>query len=169
MRAGGPAPAMTDSANAVLRPGLARLVLIESPTATYDCGTEQRARQCAQLSLYYMHGLGHGIGLDVHDPDQYYMTGTIAIGSAFTIEPGVYVRANLIDIIPDTPRNRQLKAKLAPVVARYAGMGVRIEDDYLVTDEGVERPSKGVPRELDEVERELAKPRAELLPIRRAP
>ncbi len=169
VRAGGPARAMTDSSNAVLRSGLARLGLIESPDAMYDCGTSQRPRQCSQLSLYYMHGLGHGIGLDVHDPDQYYMTGTIGVGSAFTIEPGVYVRENLIEIIPDTPRNRQLKAKLAPVVARYAGMGVRIEDDYLVTEQGVERPSKGVPRELDEVERELAKPRTELLPIRRAP
>ncbi len=55
-----------------------------------------------------MHGLGHGIGLEVHDPDQYYFTGKVAPGSAFTIEPGVYVRANLLDILPKTPRNAQL-------------------------------------------------------------
>jgi Xaa-Pro aminopeptidase len=160
---------MTDSSNRVLREGLARLGLIESPDATYDCGTTQRARQCPQLSLYYMHGLGHGIGLDVHDPDQYYTTGRIDVGSAFTIEPGVYVRANLMEIIPDTPRNREFKARVATAFARYAGMGVRIEDDYLVTERGVERASSGVPREIDEVERELAKPRTTLLPVRRAP
>jgi Xaa-Pro aminopeptidase len=168
VRAGGPSRAMTDSSNATLRQGLAKLGLIESPDATYDCGTPERARQCPQLGLYYMHGLGHGIGLDVHDPDQYYTTAVIDVGSAFTIEPGVYVRANLMEIIPDTPKNRAYKAKVAAAFARYAGMGVRIEDDYLVTAEGVQRVSAGVPREIDEIEREMAKPRTPL-PVPRTP
>lgn len=168
VRAGGPARAMTDSSSHVLRQGLARLGLIESPDATYDCGTAERARQCSQLSLYYMHGLGHGIGLDVHDPDQYYTTGTIDTGSAFTIEPGVYVRANLMEILADTPRNRSFKAKVGAAFTKYAGLGVRIEDDYLVTPAGVERASKGVPREIDEIEREMAKPRT-ALPVPRTP
>ena len=38
--------------------------------------------------MYYMHGLGHGIGLEVHDPEQYYYLGLIQPGSAFTLEPG---------------------------------------------------------------------------------
>lgn len=159
VRAGGEARAMTDSSNAALRTGLTRLGLIESPMATYDCGTVQRPRHCPQLSLFYMHGLGHGIGLEVHDPDQYYFTGTIEVGSAFTIEPGIYVRAQLAQIIPDTPRNRAWIARLAPALARYAGIGVRIEDDYLVTKSGVLRPSAGVPRELAEVEAVMAEPR----------
>lgn len=159
VRAGGLARAMTDSSTAVLRNGLTRLGLIESPTATFDCGTAARMQQCPQLSLFYMHGLGHGIGLDVHDPDQYYETGLIGVGSAFTIEPGVYVRSNLAEILPDTPRNRALLQKIAPALRRYAGIGVRIEDDYLVTASGVERPSALVPREIDAIERLLAEPR----------
>jgi Xaa-Pro aminopeptidase len=102
--------------------------------------------------LYYMHGLGHGIGLEVHDPEQYYFTGTIRPGSAFTIEPGIYVRANVLDVLPDTPRNRALVARLRPVVDRYKNIGVRIEDDYVVTDRGVEWISRA-PREIAEIER----------------
>lgn len=159
VKVGAPSRAMADSASATLRAGLARLGLIEAPDATFDCGSPDRPRQCPQLSLYYMHGLGHGIGLDVHDPEQYTMTGRIDIGSAFTIEPGVYVRGNLLDIVPDSPRNREMKARIAPAVRRYADIGVRIEDDYLVTADGVVRASAGVPREIDEIEAELAKPR----------
>jgi Xaa-Pro aminopeptidase len=68
---GAPARRMSDSANAVLAAGLARLGLIESPSATYVCAVGDAPRQCPQYRLYYMHGLGHGIGLEVHDPDQY--------------------------------------------------------------------------------------------------
>ena len=104
-----------------------------------------------------MHGLGHGIGLDVHDPDQYYETGKLAAGSAFTIEPGIYVRANLLDVIPDTPRNRTLKERIGPAVRRLADVGVRIEDDYVVTAQGVEWISRA-PREADEIEALMREP-----------
>ncbi len=149
---GAPARAMSDSARAVIAAGLTRLGLIESSTATYDCGSAERPRQCSQVQLYYMHGLGHGIGLEVHDPDQYYFTGTIATGSAFTIEPGIYVRGNLLDILPKTPRNAQLAAKIGGAVRKHADIGIRIEDDYLVTDQGLEWISCGLPREADEIE-----------------
>ncbi len=144
--------AVSDSARTVIARGLAQLGLIEAPDATYDCGTAQAPRSCSQVTLYYMHGLGHGIGLEVHDPDQFYLTGMIGVGSAFTIEPGVYVRENLIDIIPDTPANRNLKQKIAPAVKRYANIGVRIEDNYLVTPQGTEWSSCGLPREIEEIE-----------------
>jgi Xaa-Pro aminopeptidase len=160
IRVDGAARAMTDSSNAVLAAGLTSLGLIESPGATYDCGTVDMPRICPQMGLYYMHGIGHGLGLLVHDPDQYASTGKFAVGSAFTIEPGIYVRGNLMEIIPDTPRNRELKSRIGPAVRRHANIGVRIEDDYLVTERGVLRPSSGVPREIDEVERVLAEPRA---------
>ena len=159
IRLDGPWRTLIDSSNTVLSAGLASLGLIEGVGAMYDCGAAEQPRQCSQLSLYYMHGLGHGIGLDVHDPDQYASTGRIGVGSAFTLEPGLYVRANLFEIIPDTPRNRQLKARIGAAVATHVDIGVRIEDDFLVTASGVLRPSAGVPRELEEVERELALPR----------
>ena len=144
----GPAGALSAAANASLDSSLTRLGLIESVGATYDCGE----RQCTQRSLYYMHGLGHGIGLDVHDPGA--ATGgnaPLVPGSAFTIEPGIYVRGNLLDIIPNTPKNQAMIAKIRPAVQKYANIGVRIEDDYIVTPNSVEWISRA-PRELNEVE-----------------
>lgn len=143
---------VSDSAQRTIAAGLARLGLIESPNATYECGSGEQSRRCPQASLYYMHGLGHGIGLEVHDPDQFYFTGTIGQGSAFTIEPGIYVRSNLLDVVSDVPANRQLRALLSANVPRYANVGVRIEDDYVVTPRGVEWASCGLPREVDEIE-----------------
>jgi Xaa-Pro aminopeptidase len=148
---GARAALMSDSATATIASGLTRLGLIESPTATYDCGSAQQSQQCSQVELYYMHGLGHGIGLEVHDPDQFYFTGTIAAGSAFTIEPGIYVRENLVEILPKTSRNASLIAKIRPAVEKYRNIGIRIEDDYVVTPQGVEWISRA-PREAVEVE-----------------
>jgi Xaa-Pro aminopeptidase len=145
---GAPARNMSVAASKVLAEGLARVGLIQSPTATYDC---DNGRKCSQLSLYYMHGLGHGIGLEVHDPDQYYFTGTIAPGSAFTIEPGIYVRENLLEILPDSPANKALVNAIRGAHAKYKNIGVRIEDDYVVTASGVEWISKA-PREMAEIE-----------------
>ena len=99
-----------------------------------------------------MHGLGHGIGLEVHDPDQYYFTQTIAPGSAFTIEPGIYVRENLLDVVAKTPRNEQMVNAIRGAHAKYRNIGVRIEDDYVATDKGVEWISRA-PREMDEIEK----------------
>ena len=103
-----------------------------------------------------MHGLGHPIGLDVHDVDVY-TSGPLVEGSAFTIEPGLYVRANTVDIISNDPKNAALKAKIAPAVKKYANVGVRIEDDYIVTAKGFDRLTADAPREMDEIEREMAK------------
>jgi Xaa-Pro aminopeptidase len=143
---------MNDSASATLAAGLARLGLIESPAATYDCEAGGTRGQCPQLRLYYMHGLGHAIGLDVHDPGTSgVQAGQLRPGDVFSIEPGVYVRRNLLQIIPDTPRNRTLKETIRAAVERYADIGVRIEDDYLVAAAGLERLSTG-PREIAEIE-----------------
>lgn len=148
VRIGGSARQMMDSSAATLAAGLARLGLVESPTATYDCG----GRTCPQAQLFTIHGLSHGIGLEVHDPEAWYFTGRFADGSALTIEPGIYVRANLLDdVIPDTPANAALRARLAPLLPRYRNIGVRIEDDYIVTARGAEWISRA-PREADEIE-----------------
>ena len=112
---------------------------------------------CTQAFLYMAHGLGHGIGLEVHDrPHPWYGTGTFQPGDVFTIEPGVYVSRKLLEILPDTPRNRAMIAKVRPAVERYHDTGIRIEDDYLVTDRGAEWLSRA-PREISEVEAEMAR------------
>jgi Xaa-Pro aminopeptidase len=142
---------MSDSATASLTASLAKLGLIESPAATFDCEGPAGPSTCPQYRLYYMHGLGHGIGLDVHDPWRASATDVLTPGHAFTIEPGIYVRSNTLDIIPDTPRNRAFKEKIRAAVARYSNIGVRIEDDYFVTPAEVEWISR-VPREISEIE-----------------
>ena len=89
--------------------------------------------------------------MDVHDPGAATNSGNLVPGSAFTIEPGIYVRANLLDIIPNTPKNQAMIAKIRPAVQKYANIGVRIEDDYIATDNTVEWISRA-PREINEVE-----------------
>jgi Xaa-Pro aminopeptidase len=151
---GSPASAMNTAAATTLSAGLARLGLIEAADASYDCAPT--GEQCPQYRLYYMHGLGHAIGLDVHDPGTSgVQAGVLAPGDVFSIEPGVYVRRNLLEIIPDTPRNRTLKERIRSAVERYADIGVRIEDDYVVTPTGLERISTG-PREIAEIEALMA-------------
>ncbi len=139
--------------------GLARLGLIESPEALYDCRMGGQVGECPQFFLFYMHGLGHGLGLDVHDPEPAYpdFGGRFVVGSAFTIEPGIYVRQDVLDYLPDTPRNRAMIAKLRPAVQKYRNIGVRIEDDYFITASGVERVSDGAPREIAEIEALMAR------------
>ena len=57
----------------------------------------------------------------------------------------------MLDALPDTPRNRAFIAKVMPAVKRFQNSGVRIEDDYIVTDKGTERISRA-PREIEEIE-----------------
>ncbi|MEJ7758060.1 MAG: aminopeptidase P family protein [Gemmatimonadaceae bacterium] len=147
-----PYAALVSAAQASLSASLARIGLIEAAGATYDCGAPG-TQPCSQLSLFYMHGLGHPIGLDVHDPGE----DNLVAGSAFTIEPGIYVRENLLDIIPKTPRNLAMIARIRPAVEKYRNIGVRIEDDYIVTPAGVEWISKA-PREIPEIEAIMREP-----------
>jgi Xaa-Pro aminopeptidase len=87
-----------------------------------------RDKQGNTLDKYFIHGLGHWIGMDVHDVGSY---GVLPVGSVFTIEPGIY--------LPDE------------------GFGVRIEDDYLVTEKGLVKMSGKLPSEPDEIERMMAR------------
>jgi Xaa-Pro aminopeptidase len=151
---GAPWKAWRDTALAVEARGLAKLGLIESPDATFDPPWKEqcanRPEACRQGFLYMAHGLGHGIGLEVHDPP-HTGRGTFEVGNVFSIEPGVYVSTKLLDMLPDTPKNRQMIAKVRKAVERYQNTGVRIEDDYVITPNGVEWLSKA-PREVAEVE-----------------
>jgi Xaa-Pro aminopeptidase len=156
---GAPGRAMDDSAAGTIARGLARLGLIESPDATFDPPWSDRcarnAAACRQSYFFYFHGVGHGIGLDVHDPTQY-SSGppdrrVVKLGDAFTIEPGVYIDAGRLSLLPDTPRNRAFIAATRTAISRYDGIGVRIEDDYLARDGGAERITPAV-REISEIE-----------------
>jgi Xaa-Pro aminopeptidase len=86
-----------------------------------------------------VHGTSHHLGLDVHDCAQarrdMYLDGLLEPGMVFTIEPGLYFKA---------------ADQLVP--AEFRGIGVRIEDDVLVTPDGVENLSAGFPRTRAEVE-----------------
>jgi Xaa-Pro aminopeptidase len=148
--------AWRDSARAVEARGLARLGLIESAEATFDPPWPERCQAdpvyCTQAFLYMAHGLGHGIGLEVHDPPHPWVgTGTFQVGDVFTIEPGIYISTRLLDMLADTPKNRAMIAKVRSVVERYQNIGVRIEDDYVITPGGVEWLSRA-PREIAEIE-----------------
>jgi Xaa-Pro aminopeptidase len=90
---------------------------------------------------YYMHGVGHYLGLDVHDAGRYFVdqqaknSRPFAPGMVLTVEPGLYIP-------PDD--------KSAP--AKYRGIGVRIEDDVLVTEDGNRNLTSKVPKDPDEIE-----------------
>jgi len=157
---GTPRNVPTDSAYVVLKTGLTRLGLIESPTASFDpppglCpGTWANADgSCPQWYLYVYHGFIHGIGLDVHDPSQFgdVPPNEFGEGDAFTIEPGIYVREHVFRDLPDTPRNRALIATAREAAEKYRNVGVRIEDDYVITGGRLRRISLA-PREIAEIE-----------------
>ena len=156
--------AAADSSVVVRTRGLATLGLIESEDAMYDppwrVDCTANPAGCKQANLWMIHGISHGIGLAVHDPLQGDGNGgTFAEGDAFTIEPGIYISTRALDVLPDTPRNRQFKAKVLAKVKQYENTGVRIEDDYIITQKGLERISL-VPREIDEIEALMKRRRA---------
>ena len=91
--------------------------------------------------------------MDVHDVGDYQKP--LAAGMAFTIEPGIYVRTQALDDLEDTPANRTFKEKVAPAVEKFKGMGVRIEDSFLLTPAGLTRLSATTPRTIEEIERHL--------------
>ncbi|MFL5606976.1 MAG: aminopeptidase P N-terminal domain-containing protein [Gemmatimonadaceae bacterium] len=156
-RPGMSAGAAQDSSFDVRARGLAALGLVESADATFDppwgADCAGNPRSCRQAMFWMIHGISHGIGLAVHDPAQFYYNGdhTFQQGDAFTIEPGIYLGTSMLESLPDTPRNRAFIAKVRPVVQRYENTGVRIEDDYVITEKGLERISTA-PREIEEIE-----------------
>lgn len=87
---------------------------------------------------YYPHGIGHWLGMDVHDAGLYFIKGeprAIEEGMCFTIEPGLYIPGN------DTQ---------AP--AQYRGIGVRIEDNIVINASGCENMTVDVPKEIADIE-----------------
>ena len=93
---------------------------------------------------YYMHGIGHWLGMDVHDVGVYMdpkgKSRKFQAGMVLTIEPGIYI----------SKKNKN-------VPSEYRGIGVRIEDDVLVTKKGCEVLTQKLPKEINEIESIMAK------------
>jgi len=103
-----------------------------------------------QYRLWYTHGASHYIGIDVHDVGS--RSRALQPGMAFTIEPGIYIRQSALDAMPRSPDNLAFIEQVQPAVRRYADIGVRIEDSYLVEENGLRNLSAAVPRSIEAVE-----------------
>lgn len=125
------------AAAAVVREGLLKLGLISDAKGD-------------QYRTWYTHGICHWIGMDVHDVGDYRRP--LEPGMAFVVEPGIYVRQDFLDNLPQTAENKAFVEKVRPAVEKYKGIGIRIEDSFLLTEQGLLRLSAKVPRTLEEVE-----------------
>jgi Xaa-Pro aminopeptidase len=134
VRAGRPFDAYHEAAVRVITRGLIKLGLLEG-------SLEKNLREHAYRA-FYMHKTGHWLGLDVHDVGDYRIDGEFRLlepGMVVTVEPGIY-------IAPDAKR----------VPARWRGIGIRIEDDVVVTRGDPLVLTDSVPRDADAIEELMA-------------
>ncbi len=123
-----------DRAVEVLTQGLVDLGLLKGDVAEL---VEAKAYR-----PFYMHRTGHWLGLDVHDVGEYQegdMSRPLLPGMVLTVEPGLYVAPDNMDVDP-----------------QWRGIGIRIEDDVLVTETGHEVLSAAAPKTIDDIERLMA-------------
>jgi Xaa-Pro aminopeptidase len=102
-------------------------------------GRKEDAMKANEHKKYYPHGAGHWLGMDVHDSGLYFLNNEprpIEEGMCFTVEPGLYIP------IDDSSAPQELR-----------GIGVRIEDNIVVTKNGCDNLTSGVPKEVDEIEK----------------
>jgi Xaa-Pro aminopeptidase len=128
-----------DRALRVLVEGLIQLGLLQ--------GEADKIIEDGSYNKFYMHRTSHWLGMDVHDAGPYKVADEwrkLQPGMVLTIEPGIYIAEDLSDV-PD----------------RYRGIGVRIEDDVLVTERGHEVLSARVPKLIDEVEAAMQSARSQ--------
>ena len=144
-----------NAADEVIKKGLAKLGLITAPDATYQMVFQGKTVDIPQYRVWYMHGFGHWLGMNVHDVGDYETP--LAAGMIFTNEPGIYVRADALDYLPDTPANKEFISKVRPAYKKYTNIGVRIEDDMLVTETGAEWMTKNLPRKISDIEAFMAR------------
>ncbi len=119
-------------------------------------------RDSNQYRIWFMHGTSHWLGMNVHDVGNY---GTrLEPGMVFTNEPGIYVRPDAFDNKPSNMSEadwQKFKTVVRPAYEKYKGIGVRIEDDMLVTPDGVKWMTEALPRKIANIEAFIAKARAE--------
>ncbi len=126
-----------DKAAEVIKDGLLKLGLVTDTSGN-------------QYRMWFTHGATHYIGIDVHDVGD--NRRPMQAGMAFVIEPGIYIRQSALDALPRTPENAALIEKLQPMVRKYEGIGVRVEDSFLLDAQGPQRLSAAVPRTISEIE-----------------
>jgi Xaa-Pro aminopeptidase len=143
-----------DAADEVIKKGLAKLGLITAPDAMYQMTYQGKTIDMPQYRVWYMHGLGHWLGMNVHDVGEY--DTPLKAGMVFTNEPGIYIRGDALDYLADTPANKEFSTKVRAAFEKYKNTGVRIEDDLLVTDSGVEWMTKNLPRSIADIESFMA-------------
>ncbi len=105
--------------------------------------------------LFSLHGYSHWIGLEVHDVGAYEKEGKsvpLEPGMVFTLEPGLYIRPQILDQMKERGYTEGEVAKIRAVVQPFLNIGVRIEDDVLVTKDGCKNLSAPVPRDPDAIE-----------------
>jgi Xaa-Pro aminopeptidase len=125
----------------ILCAGLVKLGLLAGPV-------EELIRS-SSYRRFYMHRTSHWLGLDVHDCGAYVRDGAprvLEAGMVLTVEPGLYVAADDADVEP-----------------RWRGIGIRIEDDVLVTADGREVLTEGIPKTVEAIE--SARGRRSLEPV----
>jgi Xaa-Pro aminopeptidase len=118
----------------VITRGLVRLGLL--------AGDPEQLVKDEAYKAFYMHKTSHWLGMDVHDVGNYYVGGKarpLEVGMVLTVEPGIYISRNN-DRVP----------------AEWRGIGVRIEDDILVTEAGTENLTARIPKTVEEVRRAMA-------------
>ena len=107
-----------------------------------------------------MHGTSHWLGMNVHDVSM--RETKLDAGMVFTVEPGIYVRPDALDNLPKTPENEKFIAAVRPAFEKYKGVGVRIEDDVVVTADGYRNLSLALPRTIPDVEAFMARAQKEV-------
>lgn len=140
-KAGGTLAAIHNKATEVIKDGLLKLGLITSKDSN-------------EYRTWFMHGTGHWLGMNVHDVG---MTNSLTPGMVFTVEPGIYLRPDALDVLPKTPENEKFIQAVRPAFEKYKGVGVRIEDDVLVTEGEPRVLSGALPRKLEDVEAFIAR------------
>jgi len=128
---------------AVIKAGLLKLGLITDPKSD-------------QYRLWFMHGNGHWLGMNVHDVGG---GARFEPGMTFTNEPGIYIRPDALDNLPKTPENETLIAAIRPAFEKYKGIGVRIEDDMVIAPEGAKWMTAALPRSIADIEAFIASAR----------
>ena len=130
-----------DSAmNEVLGDGLMRLSFIKNKR---------------DFTIFTLHGFSHWLGLEVHDVGKAIVDGKpgpLEPGMVFTLEPGIYVRPDVLGKLKDLKYTGAEMDQCKAAIQQYMNIGVRIEDDVLVTESGCKVLSAAAPRDMEAIE-----------------